>query len=411
VTGHIQSTTQTDPGFAAFRANSRDPAFLLSLLVPALAGIYLLLTSTTTLIPGIWPYDAKRILQFALLVSLFLITTLNGRIRGQFGQQLALVPTWLKLTLLLVFCWGALSALVNSRTVMHALNSLSEVVLLFSLVLGIFAIAACRVIGGQWFDRIAIGLIALTGLAVGLQELIGVLAAHAADLDFSYRISLLHYSLPRFYNQVQSWMVPVLLVLPALFARRPLAVVICLTALSLQWYILLMTGARGSIVALFAAFFWALVFLPFIRKQLVLWQISGLVLGVAIYALVAFSFEYNTQELSQPVVQPTGQALDYAQDNPQTNNKFLSQSIGRPMTTTSGRSWMWRVVLDDAIAHPWLGIGPMNYACTRPFWFGHPHNFPVQIAGEWGIPVAVVLCLIVAYLLLSLAMQTQVKRH
>jgi hypothetical protein len=43
-----------------------QPGFAVSLLGAALPGLYLLITSTTTLIPGIWPYDAKRMLQFAL---------------------------------------------------------------------------------------------------------------------------------------------------------------------------------------------------------------------------------------------------------------------------------------------------------------------------------------------------------
>ena len=48
------------------------------------------------------------------------------------------------------------------------------------------------------------------------------------------------------------------------------------------------------------------------------------------------------------------------------------------------------MTLEDIRQHPLTGIGPMNYVCTSPKPIGHPHNFPLQLAAEWGIPVAVV---------------------
>ena len=54
---------------------------LVALLGAALPGLYLLLTSTTTLIPGMWPYDAKRMLQFALLLALFVLAATVRPIR------------------------------------------------------------------------------------------------------------------------------------------------------------------------------------------------------------------------------------------------------------------------------------------------------------------------------------------
>ena len=141
----------------------------MSWLGAVLPGIYLLLTSTTHLVPGIWPYDTKRMLQFGLLALLFLLPVAHRRIRTEFGQVLAAVPLWIGVTLAAIFAWGTLSALVNARSGMHLANSLSEVALLGSLVLGMLIVAACRRLGGRGFDRIAIGLLALTGLAVGTQ--------------------------------------------------------------------------------------------------------------------------------------------------------------------------------------------------------------------------------------------------
>ena len=385
----------------------RDPAVLTSLFVPALIGFYLLLTSTTSLIPGIWPYDAKRILQFGVLIILFLAPALNGRINREFGELLSAIPGWLKTTLLVIVFWGVVSVLVNAQSLMHALNSFSEVALLTSLTLGIFVVAACRRIAGRWFDRIAIALIALTGLAVGLQELIGVVAAQNAGVDFNFRVSLLHFSWPRFYNQVQSWAVPVLAALPLLFARYRLAAVLCFIVLGLQWYIILMTGARGSFVAIGTAIVFALIFLPPVRSRLLKWQTAGIALGALIFALVMFSFEAGdisstTEPGSESIRHSTGREADRNASGGQLTggeNSFFKQSLGRPMVHTSGRTWMWSVTIRDARNNPLLGIGPMNYVCTSPVPIGHPHNFPLQLAAEWGIPVALGICAIFGFLL------------
>jgi len=385
----------------------RDPAVLLGLLIPALIGFYLLITSTVYLVHGVWPYDVKRILQFGLLLVLFLVPALNGRIRREFGALLAAIPGWLKITLLAIFCWGVVSALINAQSLMHALNSLSEVALLSILVLGVFVVAACRRIAGRWFDRIAIGLLALTGLAVGLQELIGVVAAQNAGADFNFRISLLHFSWPRFYNQVQSWAVPALVALPPLFARYRLAAILCFIVLGLQWYIILMTGARGSFVAIGVASVFTLIFLPPVRARILKWQITSFALGALMFAVVLFSFETSdtTSAIgpgSESIKYSLGREADIDASGGQLTggeSSFFKQSLGRPMVHTSGRTWMWSVTVRDARDNPLLGIGPMNYVCTSNERIGHPHNFPLQLAAEWGIPVALAVCIIFMFLL------------
>lgn len=398
---HKAETMTGDP-----EIRSSDPAVFLSLFVPLLIGLYLLLTSTMALIPGIWPYDAKRILQFGLLLTLFLTPAFNRRISSEFYALLLLVPAWIRNTLLGVFGWGVVSALVNAQSLLHALNSLSEVALITALVLGIFVVAACRRIAGRWFDRIAISMIALTGLTIGMQELIGVAAAHNAAVEFNFQVSLLHFSWPRFYNQVQSWAIPVLVAIPVLFPRHRLAFILCVLVLGLQWYIVLMTGARGSFVAVITACAFALIFLPAIRSRLFFWQIAGFTLGTLVFAAVMFSFESVEQDLATEQAPTPNQIVigreagREADEGDQSIGKtsFFKQSLGRSMTHTYGRQWMWSFAMRDARENPLLGIGPMNYACTSAAGMGHPHNFPLQIAAEWGIPPALALGAIFMYL-------------
>ncbi len=396
-----------------------ESATVISLVAPTLIGLYLLLTSTRALIPGIWPYDAKRILQFALLFILFLIPLVNRSVRAEFGALVSDMPAWLRMTALTLFGWGVASAMLNAQSGMHLANSLSEVALLSSLVLAACIVAACRRIAGRRFDRIAIGLIALTGLAVGAQELLGVAAAHHAGVEFNFRVSLLHFSWPRFYNQVQSWVIPALVALPILFARYRLAYVLCFIVLGLHWYIILMTGARGSFVAITAAIFFALVFLSPVRRRLLSWQSTGFALGTLIFAAVMFSFESGEQagadgsdlqtkqheRIREADREAGGTALSGGESS------FFKQSLGRPMVHTSGRTWMWTVTIRDAREHPLFGIGPMNYVCTRPERIGHPHNFPLQLAAEWGIPAALAVSAVFLILLYRVSRRIRLDRY
>lgn len=395
-------TMTADPG-----GNLKHPAVLISLFVPTLIGIYLFLTSTSYLIPGIWPYDAKRILQFVLLLILFLVPALHGRIRGELGALASSVPGWLRITLFGVFGWGVCSSLINAQSVMHLLNSLMEVALLTALVLGIFVVAACRRIAGRWFDRIAITLITLTGLAIGMQDLVGVAAAHFEGVEFNFYTTLIYFSFPRFYNQVQSWIIPALVVIPLLFTRHRLAYFICFVVLGLQWYIILATGARGSFVSITAAIVFTVIFLPAVRYRLLKWQAFGFTLGAIIYVLVMFSFEAAgpsgaTGPGPEPVQQSDFRDSDMGNSGGRLSggdSSFFKQSMGRPMAHSSGRTWMWSVMVSDARSNPLLGIGPMNYVCVKPYNFGHPHNFPLQLAAEWGIPVALAACVVFLVLL------------
>ncbi|MBT8063829.1 MAG: O-antigen ligase family protein [Gammaproteobacteria bacterium] len=385
------SNTETLPGKSLYGT----PGFWISALAAVLPGLYLLLTSTTSTIEDIWPYDAKRLLQFLLLSILFALPLIDRSIRRELGNLWAAAPGWLTTALGGIAAWGVVAASWNARSAMHALNALADVALLGCLVLGVVVIAACRRVAGTVFDRIAVSLLILTGLVVGFQEVLGVLAALASGSEFNFRISLLHFSWPRFYNQVQSWIVPALAALPLLFARYRLAAVLCLLTLALQWFIILMTGARGSFVSLLAAFGFAALFLPAARGALLKWQAGGLLLGALLFAGAMFAFESGPADEMSTAAEPPKQVVRDADREAAGGqigggeSSFFRQSVGRPLAHTSGRSWMWPIALNDIRSHPWFGIGPMGYACVSTAGFGHPHNFALQIAAEWGLPAAV----------------------
>ena len=51
----------------------------------------------------------------------------------------------------------------------------------------------------------------------------------------------------------------------------------------------------------------------------------------------------------------------------------------------------------------------MNYVCTSQKRIGHGHNFPLQLAAEWGIPVALAVGFIFLYLILRISQSIRQK--
>jgi putative inorganic carbon (hco3(-)) transporter len=57
-----------------------------------------------------------------------------------------------------------------------------------------------------------------------------------------------------------------------------------------------------------------------------------------------------------------------------------------------GARWkLWRISVESALAHPFLGLGPMHFAYVDNGDGAHPHNFWLQLAAEWGIPAALLI--------------------
>ncbi len=376
---------------------SLNSARVAALFVPFLIGTFLLVTSTVSLTLDYWLYDIKRILQLSILPIIFAVCLANAELRANFEKQLTRWPQLLWL-LAIVFTLAICSALLSANSVMHLAYSAAGVIQPALIVLAIPAVAACREAAGQYFDRLALGLLALAMAAVGLQEATGVLASWEMGTEFSFQIALMHFSWPRFFNQVQVWIIPALAALPLLFPGRRLVLIACALVLALQWYLIVMTGARGAALSLVFALALSIVCFRSSRRALLLWQGLGMLGGGMLYAMVLLSYAPSTDQDRSAMTSAVSQSPSESAEGPaqadQSNSKksrgrFHELALGRPMANSSGQLALWQDSIDDAIHHPWFGIGPMNYACkgkiTRP---GHPHSLPLQIAGEWGIPAA-----------------------
>lgn len=372
---------------------------LSALAIPLLLGIYLLITSTRYLFSGIAMFDAKRMIEIALFGVILVLAIIDPRLRGELAAQFRRIPQWIGLGLLGMIGLGVISSVYNAASPFALAYSLADVYMLAMIVVLALVVAACRSIAGARFDQLAMVCLAMLGLAVGLQEMIGVAVAWSAGQQFSYDIALTHFAHPRFYNQLQSWTVPLLAALPLVFSRHRLAAVLCVLILGLHWYILLMTGARGSILSLLVAFGVSLLLIPRARRLIIKWQSAGIVLGAMIYGLMFLGPDTGQQPLGARTIlqapatgdvrttENSGTADQSGEARGEATNPYFELSLGRPMLHSSGRTALWSAALSYAKENPILGVGPMNFACQGPFGrVGHPHNFALQLLSEWGLP-------------------------
>jgi putative inorganic carbon (HCO3(-)) transporter len=395
----------------------------------ALPGLFLLVTSTTHLVNRQFVYDVKRLLQLCLMLVLFLAAALSPVLRRAFAAQSARIPIWIKAILCLIVALGVVSSINAATSTMHAAYSLLEVALLSMLVLAALVIAACRSVAGELFDQVAITLLALTAIAVGIQEILGVFAALANQLEFYARISLMHFSWPRFYNQVQAWTLPALAALPLIWSgsrsdllrSRWVQSTVCLAALALNWYVILMTGGRGVAISIVAAVLIALIVLPATRWPILRWHLAGFAIGMLLFMSIAHLSDTtlgmgaaDTAAQQQNTRAPESSRANSIDEfeRPDDGSRFSKQAIsGRLSLDSSGRLPMWRDSVRDVHHKPLLGIGPMNYACTGPeFRAGHPHNFLLQFAGEWGLPATLSLLGLLGFITTSLFKNLRVRK-
>jgi len=275
-------------------------------------------------------------------------------------------------SLLLFFVIG----IASSLTLDHPAYALADVSMLYVLMILVAVTAGSRALSGRLFDQWAVLLLTAMGFVVALQEFTGFVAGWVVGSEFSYNQALIHFAHPRFYNQLQTWSIPVIAALPLIFPARRWVKYGCIALLGLQWFLVIAMAARGSAVSLLVAMIFIAFWMPRQRRFWMKYQLAGLLAGIVIYAGIL---------LLNDLLLPQSRS-----------GEFYAQSAGRPMLHTSGRSTLWRLSLEDAIKHPLLGTGPTRYACDSEIQLpAHPHSFLFRILGEWGI-VAMLLLLVAA---------------
>jgi len=335
-------------------------------------GLYLLVTSTVSPIESLSVFDAKRVLQLIVFAFVLVSAAIYRPLRTETLGQLARVSPLQGLILALFFSIGIFSSLQLD----HPVYALIDVSMIFLMMILIFVIAGTRELSGRLFDKFIVLLLAVMGLAVALQELMGFVASWAMGTEFSYSESLINFAHPRFYNQLQTWSIPLLAALPLIFPNKRWVKFGCVFLLGLQWFLVMSYAARGTAVSLLIAMTFVAIWLPKLRQFWLKYQLAGFASGVAIY--------FGILLLNGLIITQS-----------QTGD-FYSQSLGRPMTHMTGRSMLWQLSVEDALRHPFLGAGPAQYACGSEMLLpAHPHSVLFQLAGEWGL-IALILFLSLA---------------
>lgn len=310
-------------------------------------------------------HDAQRMVQlgFLGLGGIYMVASGRAPALAWFGSG----ATRCGLALLLIL--GVISSLMSDSPV-HALR---EVLLLALLLL--CALCVAQELSADYAPRLTVVLgilgagMALYTFKLGVIWTTAIVTQSQPD-SFALAPGFSNY---RFLNHAQTVILP-LLVLAACRcspARRWLwLAVAAFTACSL-----LTLGGRGSVLGLAAGLVTAIVLqrgrAGYFCKTFMLVALCGAVLWLFLCVWIPRAAG----------LQPFGDLL-----------QVVARSTGNEMT--SYRDVLWNRSLVYIAAHPWLGIGPAHfgrYAFDLNI-ASHPHNWPLQIAAEWGI--AALLCLL-----------------
>lgn len=180
------------------------------------------------------------------------------------------------------------------------------------------------------------------------------------------------FSNPRFLNQFQGLLIPVLSYLVLHFWRsnshyRVVIYSVLFAVLATQWCIAFTLGGRSLWVGLTLSH---LALLLFFRHfwRLLLVQALAMLAGAALFYLLFFLI-------------PEWMELD----------STVRTSL---RVTSSGRIELWSKAFNVYLQSPWLGVGPMHLAEHLHLRFTSPHQGILQLLAEWGpIPALIAVYL------------------
>jgi putative inorganic carbon (HCO3(-)) transporter len=301
------------------------------------------------LIPVASGFDDRRLLLTGSLCLVGIVAAITGRFRldrrltylglavlalGIASSALSPAPSWSALevsyTLLLVV--ASVGVGLSLRTIQASPERLVALACVVPVALACIAIATI------------VYAALLSGFALRFPEPLGTFANI------------------RFFNQYQTWLLPLLpaaLALPAPIAklRRPFWIAFVVTISVFFWALYWRSDGRGTGYACaIASVFVALISGRAGRR----------------YALTMFGFALAGYLVYQIMFAGGG-----------GDPKHLLS------VAPNGRLYLWRIALDRIAAHPLLGIGPMMFAALDTGLAAHPHDAVLQWAAEWGLPAAV----------------------
>lgn len=330
-------------------------------LTLAIVGFYLILSPVW--VPGIAPrlYDDSRYLELTAL-ALLLIPLATSAVRD------AVTLAWLSLdksarTLLLVLlAGGALSVAVSDAAHLGSM----EVALVAQLVMLMLVVsAAVRESRHQADNALAIAIFAGAALCVLKFWVTYVLYALEGKI-FPWDSPFLEFANVRFFSQYQSYTL-LLMILPGLMpglskSARALLYLVAANFWALHW----MAGTRAAWLGLMVG---SAVVLVFMRQGRMVWLREQTVVALAGAAIF---LAHSHIVASLPHIAPI---------------PGIKSIVDRGQGSINERLELARSALGFMREHPLAGVGPGQFG-LQPYsaYAAHPHNVPLQLLSEYGLP-------------------------
>ena len=298
--------------------------------------------------------------QRAVQVVLLACTAVAYCVMGLLMRSEESVSHWHFPALLLAFLALGLVSAMHAQFVFAALAEVSMFVLL-----AILAMLIARVVSTdvkryvRWAGWFALLFATAYVLGVATRYLAAVNLDRAIDLD----VLVLGYANPRFPSALHAVLIPFLALTVIEKTERRSLRAGAAVVLSLVWAINLGLGTRGI-------WFAYAIGIP-VTVLLVGWrQMARPVAILTLTAVAGVGFYFILFSIT-PTLIATGAAVPAPTDN---------------LTTVTSRDVLWELSWQAIKSSPWLGIGPMQFAALASRVGAHPHNWPLQIAAEWGLP-------------------------
>ena len=307
-------------------------------------------------------YDQHRIEQVGLLS----VTALGALTiwRQDMVRSVACLPRWVRWAL--AWAWGlGLVSVATASYPRYAALEWTTLLLLLGLALLLGEQARRGMIQFDiWTSRLVISLAVVIALKLMASYLAALIAVGHLDTIMLFEGT---FSNRRFFGQVASMVVP-LLGYPLLKRDMPcIQRWVLYILLSVWWMLIIVSGTRGTWVALGAA---AGVL------ALVAWHTCHRWLRIQLLAAMAGALLFALMFVWIPLWLGQDASIEDRLSN---------------LATLSGRDELWHLAWVQIVAHPWLGIGPMHFAAIHNGFGAHPHNALLQLAAEWGVPATLAL--------------------
>lgn len=306
-------------------------------------------------------YDNARVLQLFLVVLLVPLSLLPDARRGLVASWTALGRP-ARVCIAILIGGGGLSAAFSSA---QQVGLLQVGLIMLLIWLFLCACAIVRKLGRQAETMLAVAVCVGAGLAV-MRFWVTFIQYLETGRNFSWVSPFLEFANVRFFGQYQAYTL-LLIALPASLLRlspswRVVVYLVSASFWSLQW----MVGSRAVWVGFVVAMVVVALCMPKGRLRWLGTQGALVLAGGAIYLLFA------TFVLSSP----NATAIPAA-----------NSVVGRGGESMSERVTMAKAALHLIGEHPLLGTGPgqfgLHFSATGA---AHPHNTPLQLATEYGLP-------------------------